>query len=332
MPALRVILLAAAAAATPVLLGGCAGSAPNIAAAPAPRESPASLVADTTAAPAETLHVVAPDRPAPAVVRADCLGNPIANRVTPDSEAPVVVYDVPARGTDLRDLLDRGIPAANGARVDVLVTRDPEVLAYAAQLGDYRSVALPWDRTYLLVAPRIDSGTVLSRIDQRDSLASDAVQADVRGARLPFWWQNDSACATGPARVGGDAPRIVGYPAGDAIARQLAERIVAIAAMNAAPAWLPASLASTKGGPLRTAGFAPVSLNNALASGQIAAFVAGYPHARPADCNGAIRIPAGATLVPLVDSRAHALVRRGSGAAFYMEGDGSLRFVRRRAP
>ena len=55
-------------------------------------------------------------------------------------------------GTDPRDALDRGIPGLALRRVDVLVTRDPDLLSYAARRAEYRSVALPWDLSYVLVA------------------------------------------------------------------------------------------------------------------------------------------------------------------------------------
>ena len=231
------------------------------------------------------------------------------------------------RGADLRDLLDRGLPVPGNPRVDVLVTRDPDALAYADQLGGYRSVPLPWDRTYVLVAPIADSAAATPTAEQRDALARDAVQGDARGAQPPFWWQRDTACTSGSVRFAGGAPRVVGYAADDPIARQLAERIVALAGGRDSLAWLPGGLTAPAAGPIRAAGFAPVALNNALAAGQIVAFVGAYPRTRPAVCTSTARVPVGATLLPLVDSRAHALVRRGSGAAFFIRSDGSLRFV-----
>ena len=48
-------------------------------------------------------------------------------------------------GGDQRDLLDAG--------VDLLVTDDPGAVAYAATRADFSSVPLPWDRTYVLLAP-----------------------------------------------------------------------------------------------------------------------------------------------------------------------------------
>ncbi len=311
------------------LAAGCAGAgtqrpAPVPTPQPAPTQINCPLVTDSGAAPADTVRFVAEPRNSPAAL-AGCTNSA-------PSASPVVDSITVPRGGDLRDLLDRGVPAPGTPRVDVAVTRDPDALAYAAQLGTYRSIALPWDRAYALVAPHLDSVPVAPTADQRAALARDAVQADARAAEPPFWWESDTTCATAAPRYAGGAPRIVGYPADDPIARQLAERIVALASARGAPAWIPAALASPTDGPLRTTGFAPTALNDALASGQIAAFVAGFPRIRPAACSGAARIPAEALVIPLVDSRAHALLRRGSGAAFYIEADGTLRLVSNRTP
>ncbi len=312
------------------LAAACAGTGPPrspIDRPPAPAERACPLVADSAASAADTIHFVAEPQGAAAAGM-----SLVACTDTVATASPVVDSLAIPRGADLRDLLDRGRPAAGSPRVDVLVTRDPDVLSYAAQLGTYRSVALPWDRTYTLVAPHLDSAIASPSMEQRDALARDAVQADARGAQPPFWWDTDTTCATGTPRYSVGAPRIVGYPADDPIARQLAERIVALASAHDTPPWIPSTLSSPTAGPLRTVGLAPTGLNDALASGQVAAFVTALPRQQPATCNPATRVPAGATLVPLVDSRAHALMRRGSGAAFYIEGDGTLRFVSTRTP
>ena len=316
----RAALVGLAAACTG---GGAHGAAPG----PAPARVSCPLVADSGTAPTDTVRFVAEPGAAASA------GAPLTQCVdTVSSASPVIDTVAVPRGADLRDLLDRGFPTPGAPRVDVLVTRDPDVLSYAAQLGTYRSVALPWDRTYALVTPRLDSATATANGEQRDALARDAVQADARGAQPPFWWETDTACATGTPRYSAGAPRIVGYPADDPIARQLAERVVALAGARGTPSWIPSALSAASAGPLRTVGFAPMALDDALASGQVAAFVSGFPRARPAACGPALHIPAGALVIPLVDSRAHALLRRGSGAAFLPEADGTLRFVSNRTP
>jgi hypothetical protein len=310
------------------IAAGCAGSGAGASGGGAPAPITCTFVADSGAVATDTIRFVAEPGAAPGArdMPADACGD------TATGAAPFVDSVALPRGADLRDLLGRGLATPGSLRVDVLVTRDPDVLAYAAQLGGYRSFGLPWDRTYALVAPRTDSAAMMPNAAQRDALAQDAVQADARGAPPPFWWEHDTTCTSGTTRTGGGAPRVVGYAADDPIARQLAERIVALAAARSSQSWIPPTLVAGPGGPLRTVGFAPVSLSNALASGQVAAFVGAYPRSRPASCTSAARVPTGATFLPLVDSRAHVLVRQGSGAAFYIRSDGALRFVPNRTP
>ena len=313
------------------LAAACAGAGPShssTAETPTPAKPACLLVVDSNVTAADTIRYVA--EPGPAAASNPSAIAPCADTVS--GTPPVVDSVAVPRGADLRDFLDRANPEPGAPRVDVLVTRNPDVLSYAAQLGNYRSVALPWDRTYALVVPRFDSTTITPTPtpEQRDALARDAVQADARGAQPPFWWEHDTTCATGTPRWPVGAPRIVGYAADDPIGRQLAERIVALASPGNTPSWIPAVLTSPTQGSPRTMPFAPAALNDALASGQVAAFVTALPRTPPAVCSPAVRVPAGATVVPLVDSRAHAIVRRGSGAAFSVANDGTLRFVWRR--
>ncbi len=68
----------------------------------------------------------------------------------------VIVTESPDPDADLRDVLDRGLPAAHAPRPDVVVTRDPIVLSYAARAPGYFTVTLPYDRTYVLVSADSD--------------------------------------------------------------------------------------------------------------------------------------------------------------------------------
>ncbi|MHB1862244.1 MAG: hypothetical protein ACYCVL_04665 [Gemmatimonadaceae bacterium] len=243
---------------------------------------------------------------------------------------PAVVFvDAPANA-DLRDVLDRGLPNAGVRAADVLITRNPEVLAYAARGGAYRSVTLPWDRTYVLVAPGGDSTAVPTPVE-RDALARDAVQSEARSADPPFWWQHDSTCADTADRAASVAT-VVGYAAGDSIARQLAERIVALATSPNVPPWIPQGMTTDPAAPLRAVPFSADSLDTAIATGRIVAAVTAYPRVQPAACGYAARVPAGWMRIPLVESRAHALVRHGSGVRFEIEGDGTIRVVQRDEP
>jgi len=68
--------------------------------------------------------------------------------------ADPVLFPVHLRGRDVRDLL--------GENVDVMVTRDPDVIAYARVLSQMSVHALPWDRTYVLAArsSRLDTARI----------------------------------------------------------------------------------------------------------------------------------------------------------------------------
>ena len=241
---------------------------------------------------------------------------------------PVIVTESPGPADDLRDVLDRGLPAAQAPRPDVVVTRDPNVLSYAARRSDYFTVVLPYDRTYVFVSP--DSSALIPSQFERDGLARDAVTADARGAAEPFAWLFDSSCIGPRASAPASPMPVVAYAAGDAIARELAERIVALAGGRAGSAWLPAKLTSGGTTP-RVVAVDVDSIVDELASGRAAAAVAPVPRDPRAHC-GTPKAPLPWRGVPLVDSRAHAIVRRGGGAAFIVNDDGTLHFVRRNSP
>jgi hypothetical protein len=242
-------------------------------------------------------------------------------------ESPVVVNETPVSGVDMRDILDRGRSAARAPRPDVVVTRDPIAVAYAANRADFFIVDLPYDRTYFLVA--IDSSSAIPSQAERDALARDAVTADARGAAPPFAWLDDPGCVLLTPLPHAAPQSIVAYAAGDAIAKQLAERIVALAGVRGRPRWLPASVVSGVAMP-RTAAIAADSIQDALTGGRVAAAVIVLPRDSIAGC--ATRAPTAPRSIPLIESRAHAIVRRGSGAAFIVNANGRLRFIRRGAP
>lgn len=230
----------------------------------------------------------------------------------------------PPAGVDLRDVLDRGIPGTAGRKPDVVVTRNADVLAYAASRSDYFVSPMVWDRAYVLFATGIDSTAAIPTDEERAALARNAVTSDARGAVEPFPGFTDSACVTNPLPAPTSVRPVLGYASGDRTARQLAERIVALAAVRNRPAWIPASITPTIGTPLRLAPIALDSIPDALATGQIAGAIA--PLARdprrrcltPDTTLGRLRG------IPLVDSRPHVIVRRGSGAAFYIGINGEL--------
>jgi len=152
---------------------------------------------------------------------------------------------VAAPAADERDLLDQG--------ADLLITEDAAVVDYAATRPDLTAMALPWHRTYVLLSPgRVrqlaiassQAGTppVAPSSPFLAGLARDAVTAEARGAQSPFWWDDAATCdirvPPGDGRAStaaGLAPRMpprtrrIVYPEGDRAARELAERLVALA-------------------------------------------------------------------------------------------------------
>jgi len=304
-----------------IILFGCA---PGPASAPA-RSAPSTalpstwavdpgVVADTTAPTADTLYTIGVW--------------PQAN-----SALPVVVPLGVIRGVDLRELLDGMVISGGGHRPDVVVTSDADVLAYARGRADYLVAALPWTITYLLVPARASSPVTLPSLAERDALARNAVTLDARGAAEPFPWLTDSACGVTAAVPMGESRPVVAYFAGDATARQLAERITSLASANAGTPWVAAAIEGhATAAKVRIAGLPADSFVAALASGGAAATVVQVVRDPRTACTtaGNARVAVGA--LPLIDTRAHVIVRRGSGAAFTVAADGSLYFFRRSAP
>jgi len=241
--------------------------------------------------------------------RLDCRGRP-----TSDAAGPYRIRDV-GRST----LLLEPIPGASGPRltihsatevsardlvdggVDLLLTDSPTLAAYAGTRADVTSLPLGWDRTWVVATPRgslpIDSSSAF-----RAGLARDAVRADARAAEGPYWWTDTTGCVAPTARsalASMGTPRVV-YPRDEAVARALAERLVAIL-----------------GGGATAAGLAPNAFASALAAGSEQAYV--FPLRRmPRDrcrslaelLGSAAWLGAQGTTVPLIDTRLHAVVRR----------------------
>jgi extracellular solute-binding protein (family 5) len=214
-------------------------------------------------------------------------------------------------GGDARDLLDHGI--------DILVSGEPEVLSYAAGSGDLRTVPLPWDRVYVLLAP--PSLTIGDTV--RTGLARDVVRTDARPAGGRYWWMAGPACPTGdtvvasPAAMGPSPAPVVYYAEGDAAARGLAERLVALGLV----------------GPVgRASGVAAADFDARFAAGG-ASYLVALPREALAPCHAvaalAVRAPwltrdPSRHITALVETRRRAIVRRG-GAAFSVDWDGTLR-------
>lgn len=214
-------------------------------------------------------------------------------------------------GGDTRDLLDHSI--------DILVSGDPEVLSYAAGKSDLTTVPLPWDRVYVLLSPL--PPTIGDTV--RAGLARDVVRTDARPARGSYWWMAGPACPTGDtvaaslAATGSSSAPVVYYPQGDAAARGLAERLVALALMG-------------PGG--RAGGVATSDFDARLAAGG-ASYLVPLPREALAPCHAVADLAARAPwltrdpsrhITALVETRRRAIVRRG-GSAFTVDWDGTLR-------
>jgi hypothetical protein len=224
---------------------------------------------------------------------------------------------------DSRDLLDAG--------VDLLLTRDPATLDYAATLQHFQRVPLAWQRTQLLVTPGRTALSPSRSEEARQTLADDAVRGEAQGAQGPWWWDTPACSipiAGYPARA--LAPRIV-YDANDGAARDLAERLVGLAGASdaAATAILDALL---PGRPARIFQRATGLTGEALANARRQRSDAGYlvsVERRPLDACRELqaltdRVPwlRRDEIIPLVDTRLQAIVRRGrSGVTADFDGD-----------
>jgi hypothetical protein len=224
---------------------------------------------------------------------------------------------------DPRDFLDAG--------VDLLLTRDPATLDYAATLPHFQLVPRAWQRTQvLLTAGRSGVSPSLSE-DARQALATDAVRGEARGAQGPFWWETPAECRISLAAppTQSPTPRIV-YDASDGAARDLAERLVGLV-RAAGPAATPFLEALLPDRPRRTferaTGLTGEALANARRRGTDAGYVVSV-ESRPLDPCRELHVlmeSAGwlnpRTIVPLVDTRLQAVVRRGrSGATADFDG------------
>jgi hypothetical protein len=239
---------------------------------------------------------------------------------------------------DTRDLLEETI--------DVVVTDDPAVIEYASHRPHLDSVALPWDRTYVLLSTSrvrelLWGGSIRSvPADLTDDLARDAVRGDARGVRPPFWWEELGHCGELSETVSGLPPfprgayssggaRRIMFDLQDPTARDIAERLVALAAADTAASTAAAALASAVPGlnggssALIAKGVSARELRLSLQSGNDFAYVVVVYRRPPDSCDEAGKLlqrapwlaPLGDGLsrapIPLVDTRNRVIVRSG---------------------
>ena len=229
---------------------------------------------------------------------------------------------------DPRDLLDAG--------VNLLLTRDPATLDYAATLPQVRSVPLEWRRTYILLTPGRSPTAPSLPAQARQALADDAVRGEARGAAEPFWWQDLQGCNLASSRPGdlpAPTPRVVYRRRRRCRARS------GRAAGGPRPC-----LQSCRGGvargayfPIAHGGWAcvrPACCGEPLAlarrRGTDAAYVMAFDRGPINPCRGIATAMESApwldpgSIVPLVDTRLQAIVRRGQ-SGLTADGDGALR-------
>ena len=229
---------------------------------------------------------------------------------------------------DARRALDAG--------VDALVTADVAALDYARALPAYTLTAAPWSRTYALVTRGETADTLMPPTDAMIALARDAVRADTRPAMAPFAWRDPQCTVT--LSVSPSATlhgRAIGYPRGDATARAIAERLIALAwPASRAPAWLSAALyggvpAST---PPSALALEPAALREAIRKGDLLALVAPLPRAcaalTTADSITTMLVGSQFRITPLLDARDY-FIHHSTVGPVTIDGDGALRLAER---
>jgi hypothetical protein len=264
------------------------------------------------------------------------------------SARPVLEIVEPAE-PDPRDWLD--------GRAGLVLTSDPGMLEYASRRPRNAVLPLPWDTTYVLLsATRIQdlaSGRLVGRIPTSlgDAVVRDAVRSDARAYRPPSWWHEADGCSdpgSGSATAAPPTPayalsqlRRILYDENDPVARDLAERLAALAAMDpdAFPeaGLIAEAVPGMAGGPapLRAMGVPRPTLDEHLGQGDAFAFVVPVPARPPDPCAAAgtlfRRVPwlasPGASLaqalIPLVDTRPHVVAATG-GTGLVVDWYGNL--------
>jgi hypothetical protein len=215
---------------------------------------------------------------------------------------------------DPRDALDQG--------VGLLRVRDLLTVEYARSLPGYTVHSLDADRIYVLVAPsrRDGSGTDLptSALRQLSGDRSSPVAAQAG----PPWWVGGATCPSASATASpADLAARIAYPTSDPTARDLAERLVALARTGSLDSVIP-GLAQFEGR-LGARPYPDDRFDAALARGESAAFVLPVSRFPFEICTAAHelqrRMPWASleelvrVMVPLVETGAYAIIREGIG-------------------
>ena len=210
----------------------------------------------------------------------------------------------------VRDALDGG--------ADLLVTRDPGALEYATRLSGYVDVPLDWNRTYVLLGPGNDQpdADALRLESLREAVHGDARPAEwSEGGR--FWLADLRPCGLPATRDtigrGGRRQRVV-YDQSDRSAADLAARLVGLGALGRGTV---------------AAGLSAAAFRTALRAGGDTWYVLDVPRRVYDGCRAALELPPWSwhgTITPLLDLRAHAIVRRGL-PRMAIDWDGTLRLT-----
>lgn len=240
--------------------------------------------------------------------------------------APRIVIR-PGQGADARDAIDAG--------VDVLVGADAAAVRYAGTRPELASIPLPWLRTYALAvpsrAPRTVADVLSSSGDSagsfRASLARDAVRAEARPAAGGGWWSDVEGCESSrpnqPVPNGASQRQArIAYRADDQVARELADRLVALGRHAVATPLSPSEFARS----LRNGGELAYIVAIPRVSLAPCHDVAGLLSIAPWLSDAGARVASDA-ITPLVDTRERAIVNRARVSAT-IDWDGALRLGR----
>jgi hypothetical protein len=205
---------------------------------------------------------------------------------------------------DLRDALDGG--------ADLVVSGDPQVIEYAARTSELNTYPLPWDRTYaLLQHPGAQALSTILDSTLKLSLVRDVVQTDARPSSDQTWWNSSPCSVEASIAVNSPTERRIVYQQTDPVARQLAERLVAVADDR---------------NPLSALASDPLRFAAELERGADRGYIVAIPLQSASPCRESAQWTGRGRLYPLIDTRQHAIVRRGS-PALSVDWDGTPRFL-----
>jgi hypothetical protein len=230
------------------------------------------------------------------------------------ANGPVIKLQLLRQNVDPRDALD--FPRAETlSPSDLMITRDTATIELAWSRPEFRVVPLVWDVTYVMFGWGPTSPTPQGF---RETLMAAGIPGDVRDPEPRDPTQSTCNTGTQPAK----GPSRIAYASDDPIARALAERLVAMSVSNS---WLmsqiPGANAQVR---VRTLPMTAAALDTAMMAGMPYAFIVQVPHAEPHSCWARLGGPVLGPVVPLADSRPHAIIRRGV-PSLDIDGEGLVR-------